>query len=154
MKKPHATTLSGNFVNSRNYNYATISNPSVTWQAAALNLRDSIVMRLRFAAKSTDGLVVKARDDKGNEWEIDAEAFESAGSGTYNVYFDQFNVGRMSDVVYLTVYNGDTPVSNTCSFSIESYAAVIQQNAGTYADLNALTTAMMKYGKAAKAYTS
>ena len=52
----------------------------------------------------------------------------------------------------MTVYNGDTAVSNTIRYSIESYAYA-QQNS-TDANLVELVKAMMKYGDSAKAYIS
>lgn len=59
---------------------------------------------------------------------------------------------QMSDTVYATAYHGDEEISNTVSYSIESYAYAKQNDADE--TLAALVKAMMKYGNAARAYGS
>ena len=57
----------------------------------------------------------------------------------------------MSTLVEFTVYDGDgAAVTNTLTYSIESYAASKANNSD--ANLVALVKAMMKFGDGAKAY--
>ena len=72
-----------------------------------------------------------------------------AEDGTYYVLFDGLNAGQMRQEVYMTIYNGKTPVSNTACYSIESYAFQKQNDA----NLGDLVKAMMKYGDAANEYS-
>ena len=65
------------------------------------------------------------------------------------MYFDGYNASQMSDAVYVTAYIGDTAVSNTLRYSIESYAA---SKMGENTELTELLCAMMKYGDAAAAF--
>ena len=61
-----------------------------------------------------------------------------------------YHAGQMSDILYITVYNGDVPVSSTVSYSIESYAYSKQNDSSP--QLANLVKAMMKYGKSAYIY--
>lgn len=131
-----------------NTTYKTIANPTVTWKAAGLNLKQSVGMRFRIEAASFNGLYVKVESGE-DVWEIPASKFETTENGTY-FYFEGMSVAQMSDSVYFTVYNGDTAVSNTLCYSIESYAyAKLNHNDKTLVDL---VKAMMRYGDSAKAY--
>ena len=56
----------------------------------------------------------------------------------------------MSDQVCVTLYNGDTAVSNTVCYSIESYACAKQSDKNV--KLANLVKAMMRYGRSANAY--
>lgn len=131
-------------------NFNVIDNPAVIWKGAGLNLQDSITMRFKIATESIDGLSVKVTSESG-EWTIDASTFEET-SGGYYVFFDGLNAGQMNVPVYLTVYDGITPVSNTIRYSIESYAYSKQNSADE--KLNNLLVAMMKYGNSAYAYVN
>ncbi len=130
--------------------YATVANPKVTWTAAGLNLKQSVGMRFRFDAESLDGLTVKVTSgDK--EWVINSDSFETNVYGHY-VFFDGFSVAQMSDEVLVTAYIGDTAVSDTLRYSIESYAcAKLDDSDSTLVELVKL---MMRYGDAAKAYVT
>lgn len=128
--------------------YETLENPSVKWKGAGLNLQDSVTMRFMIATESIENLTVKVTSDSG-EWTISNDAFEKTEGGYY-VFFNGLNAGQMSETVYLTVYNGETKVSNTVRYSIESYAHSMQNSAD--GELNDLLTAMMKYGNSAYSY--
>ena len=81
--------------------------------------------------------------------EITAEDLTASG-GYYIASYSGITAGQMSETVLVTAYNGDTAISNTVSYSIESYAYAKQNDAD--ASLAALVRAMMKYGNAAKTY--
>ena len=131
--------------------YKTIDNPTVQWKSGGLNLQKSVGMRFKISAENIENLTVKVTNDIGKETIITSEQFEVVEGGYY-VFFEGLNAGQMSDIVYLTVYNGETAVSNTIRYSIESYAYA-QQNS-TDVNLAELVKAMMKYGDSAKAYIS
>ena len=122
-----------------------VENATVTWKAASLVLDNAVTMRFRFAADSVDGLTVKVTG-AGQEWTI--SQFEDAGDGQYYVYFSGLSARQMREVVSVTVYEGDTAVSNTLEYSIETYACKTQN----VARLGDLVLAMMRYGDSAAAY--
>ena len=132
--------------------YTTIDNPSVTWKAAGLNLKDRVEIRVKFLADDINNLEIKVRDDNGNNWEIKADKFEAIPEGGYYAYFNGLNAGMMSEPVYFTMYDGDTVVSNTLRYSVESYA--YSKANGADAALGKLVQAMMKYGDAAYNYVN
>lgn len=131
--------------------YKTVSAPAATWTAATLVLKDSVSLRMKLAAENIEGLSVKVATAT-NTWTIPASDFVAAGNGQYYVYFTGLNAAQMRETLELTVYNGDTAVSNTALYSIESYAA--EQHDSTVAGLADLLDAMMKYGDAANAYAN
>lgn len=129
--------------------YKTIDNPTVQWKGGGLNLQKSVGMRFKITADNIENLTVKVTNDIGEETIIISDTFETTEGGYY-VFFDGLNAGQMSDVVYLTVYDGETAVSNTIRYSIESYAYAKHNSSDT--NLAELVKAMMKYGDSAKAY--
>ena len=56
----------------------------------------------------------------------------------------------MRDKVWFTIYEGDTAISNTLQYSIETYA--YRNQSTTTNGLGELVIAMMKYGDAAYKY--
>ncbi len=124
--------------------------PAVTWESAGLNLQKSVTMRFKIATGSINGLSVKVESESGGKWTIPSKSFVKTDGGYY-IYFNGLNAGQMSEPVYLTVYNGDTAVSDTIRYSVESY--VYAKQGSTDVVLNDLLISMMKYGNAAYAYT-
>ena len=84
-------------------------------------------------------------------WVIPAKDFEYISGSDYYIYFDGLKADQMSDVVYVTVYEGNTAVSNTITYSIESYAYSMS---GQNEKLDNILEAMMKYGNSAAAYVN
>ncbi len=134
----------------QNVAYKTIENPTVTWKGGGLNLVDAVTMRFKITADSYENLEVKVETDD-RIWTISYEEF-SETTGGYYVYFSGLNAGEMSEPVYLTVYENGEAVSNTLSYSIESYAYSKQNSTDT--NLTNLLEAMMKYGKSAYKYAN
>lgn len=136
----------------QNLAYKTIENPTVQWKGGGLNLVDAVTMRFKISANSGsyENLVVKAETDD-RIWTIPFETFTET-TGGYYVYFSGFNAGEMSETVYLTVYENGVAVSNTLSYSIESYA--YSKQTSTDENLTNLLEAMMKYGNSAYAYVN
>lgn len=145
-----ATSETPALTDALNTKVKTVEDATATWLGAALRLVDKVEMRFIISAESIDGLTVKFTDSTGEtEYAtVESSDFETRAAGGYYVYFNGFDASQMSEVVYVAAYNGETAVSNTICYSIESYAYA-KQNSST---LGELVIAMMKYGNAAKAY--
>ena len=148
-QKAWGTSEVREYVNVRDAKYETIENPTVSWKAAGLNLLDSVEMRFKISAESIEGLRVEVESDSGAKWTIESDEFLEE-DGSYYIFFDGLNAGQMSEAVNVKIYKGDTLVSNTLRYSIESYAYSYQNSADT--NLAELVKAMMKYGDSAYAY--
>lgn len=132
------------FVSVENDKHAEVASPAVTWIGAGLNLSESIAVRYEFTTASTDGLTAKVTCG-GKTWEI---AEFSKNEQDKDVLLVYINAGYMSEPIYVTLYDGETAVSDTVCYSIESYAFTYGEDAA----LGALVKAMIKYGDAASAY--
>lgn len=126
--------------------YQTVENPKAIWKGASLNLKDSVSMRFKLTTESIEGLKVKITSGE-NTWVVSSFVEED---GVYYVHFGGLNAAQMRQEVYLTVYEGDIPVSNTVCYSIESYA--YEKHSSTVDGLAELIKAMMCYGDSAHAY--
>ncbi len=83
------------------------------------------------------------------QWWIDGEDFLQK-NGHWFVIFDDLYASQMCDTIYITMYKGDIPASNTMSYSIESYIAAKWNDEDPY--LSALVKAMLRYGDSARKY--
>ncbi len=137
------------FQNVLDTKFITVENPSVTWGGAGLELDNSITMKFLIRAESVDGLTLKITDENDNEWTVPGSEFKKQDDG-YFIRFNGLNVSQMKETIYLTVYNGDTPVSNTVRYSIESYVYTAKDSPDQ--NLATLVREMMKYGNSAKTY--
>ncbi len=144
-----ATAEKRDYNNVQTTKYETIDNPTVSWKGGGLVLQDSVTMRFKFATDNTEGLTFKVASG-GKSWTI--TDFTTEGDAHY-IYFNGLHAGQMSQEVYVTAYRDGTAVSNTVRYSIESYAAV-KENDTTEVYLADLVIAMMKYGDSAKNYIS
>ena len=89
-----------------------------------------------------------AVSDGENTWRVNT--FKSTGTkGRYYVYIDGINLTDMSKPLTFTVYDKDgNQVSDTLTYSVESYAYAKQSASGA---IKNLVNAMMNYGDAVKA---
>ena len=131
--------------------FAVVDGATAEWKSVALLLGDTVSVRFKFEAADIEGLKVKITSDEGN-WTIDSSKFTAAdAANTYYATFNGLNAAQMSLPIYATVYDADdNAISNTLQYSIESYAASMQN--GSDANLAKLTMAMIKYGNSAKIY--
>ena len=127
--------------------YETVENPKAVWEAAGLVLDHAITMRFRFTAENIENLIVKIRCDD-QEWTISSFEASADKENQYYAYFNGLTARQMRQVVYVTVYEGDTAVSNTITYSMETYACNKQDEPR----LGDLVKAMMRYGDSAAAY--
>lgn len=145
------TTTDRQWVSVLNPAYETVVNPTVTLEGAGLNLETAVTVRLKFTTASTEGITLKIVTQSGFAYTIPASQFELS-EGVYHAYFTGLNAGQMSETIYMTFYKDGVAISNTATYSIESYAVQKQADADT--DLVALLKAMMRYGDAAYAYVN
>lgn len=125
--------------------YATVENPTAVWRSATLVLHDAVTIRLKFQASNVENLTVKIDG-------VETPFVKADTADTYYVYYNGLHAGQMREVIEATVYNGETAVSNTITYSIASYA--VSKKAVTDGNLGNLVVAMMKYGDSAAAFAS
>ena len=135
-----------NMTNVTNTKYETISSPTASWKAAGLNLLSKTTIRVKFAYDGdTEDIAVVA---KVNGIETYITQFDEAGAGAYYAYFDGIKASQFDSPVDFVIMSGDTKISNTLRYSVESYASKNKDNVS----VGDIVCAMMKYGKSAKAY--
>lgn len=139
-------------VNDQDAFYETVENPLAAWKGAGLNLKDAVVIRLKFETLDTEGLSVKIVG-KYNTWEIGSNEFDPVigEDNRYYIYFDSLDASQMSEKIYATIYKDGVAVSNTLQYTIETYAA---KNTVAGTTLGELLISMMKYGDAANKYVN
>ena len=124
----------------------------VKFTGAYLSLREKVTICYMIDAQEFDGnvadLELRIYDGKNLLGKISGADF-AAADGKYIASFSGLNALQMRTVVTAEVYDGDTCVSNTLDYSIESYAA--GKAAGNDA-LAALVNAMMNFGISAETY--
>ena len=150
VQKDWASKDTTEFKNIRNLNYKTISNPTAEWKTCSLVLKNSIMVKVKFSAKDVENKTVEIVL-KNTKFTYTKDDFVNNGDGTYYVYCNELFANELSDDLLFTIYENGVPCSNTMLFSVESYARLVRDN---YKDkpLDKMTTAMMLYGKSAKAY--
>ena len=150
VQKDWASKDTTEFKNIRNLNYKTISNPTAEWKTCSLVLKNSIMVKVKFSAKDVENKTVEIVL-KNTKFTYTKDDFVNNGDGTYYVYCNELFANELSDDLLFTIYENGKPCSNTMLFSVESYARLVRDN---YKDkpLDKMTTAMMLYGKSAKAY--
>ena len=150
VQKDWASKDTTEFKNIRNLNYKTISNPTAEWKTCSLVLKNSIMVKVKFSAKDVENKTVEIVL-KNAKFTYTKDDFVNNGDGTYYVYCNELFANELSDDLLFTIYENGVPCSNTMLFSVESYARLVRDN---YKDkpLDKMTTAMMLYGKSAKAY--
>ncbi len=118
---------------------------SVTWYGVTALMGDRVQMRVYFCAGDIAGLTVQAQS-AGGKWTMDDI---KAKDGMYYVDFGQLDATQMCEKISFTVYRGETAVSSTLDYSLESYAAAWQDANDAQQEM---VNAMIRYGDAAKAY--
>ncbi len=138
-------------LNNNNYTTGNVENPAAQWESVSLVLQDAVVIRLYFTADDITNLAIKA-EGAGKTWTIPASSFKKDDQGRYYADFGKLNPAQMREVINFTVYNGDTAVSLTLQYSIESYVCSKLNNAESSDALKALVESMIMYGDATKKY--
>ena len=167
-QKCWASTDKLNLVNVTDKNYNTVENASVTWKSVGLNLSNGIALRYTFNTKTIDGIqfrlicegseelvsfdgITPVDNGDGTYTYKNGFVLTDNGNGTYILVLDGLYADMMQKEIYITAMRGDTPVSNTMRYSIESYAKQVQDKMSD-SKLRKLTDAMMRYGISAANY--
>lgn len=149
-QKSWASKDTKEFKNIRNFNYKTISNPTVQWNSCGLVLGNAIMFKVKFTANNVENKTVEITL-RNAKFTYDKNDFKDNGDGTYYVYCNELFAHEVSDELLLTVYENGVPCSNTMLFSVESYARLVRDKyKGT--PLDEMITTMMLYGNSAKEY--
>ncbi|WP_448920445.1 M64 family metallopeptidase [Eubacterium sp.] len=149
-QKSWASKDTKEFKNIRNFNYKTISNPTVQWNSCGLVLGNAIMFKVKFTANNVENKTVEITL-RNAKFTYNKNDFKDNGDGTYYVYCNELFAHELGDEVLLTVYENGVPCSNTMLFSVESYARLVRDNyKGT--PLDEMITTMMLYGNSAKEY--
>ena len=120
----------------------------VRWYGVSALMGDRVQMRVYFTAEDVTDLTVQAESVSG-QWSLqDIQAKD----GMYHVDFNHLNPAQMDEKVSFTVYRGETALSSTMHYSIESYAAVWVNKTDARPEQVELVKAIIRYGDAAKAY--
>ena len=126
--------------------YATVENPTASFKGVGLKLQNNISIYFRFQAESMENVKVVITTAAG--YSFTYTDFIPAEDGTsYYVVFKHLNATMIRVPVYATVYCGDTPISNTLRYSIESYAFSQADS-----DCGELVKAVLRYGHSAAAF--
>jgi hypothetical protein len=135
-------------------NYTVIDNPTAAFKSVKLILDNSVAIRFT-ATLPNDITGITLRATNGlTEWVVPSSMFTyDSISGRYVILFEELAAHQMDDQVLFTFYDGETAISNTFCYSIESYVGK---------NFNSLSTSdpallkvlieMMDYGRAANAY--
>jgi hypothetical protein len=132
-----------------------LENPSVTWVGKALNLDSRVGIKLVFRGSQSIADVSKLTlhvtytDYTGTEQALilnDPQVYHAA-KGYYSFDFYNLTAAELGTVIYATIFDGNTPVSQTLTYSAESYAA---KNSNS--TLGPICKALFAYSNSAKAF--
>ena len=150
VQKSWASKDAKEFKNIRNFDYKTITNPTVQWNSCGLVLGNAIMFKVKFTANNVENKTVEITL-RNAKFTYDKNDFKNNGDGTYYVYCNELFAHELGDEVLLTVYENGVPCSNTMLFSVESYARLVRDNYKS-TPLDEMITTMMLYGNSAKEY--
>ena len=131
----------------RNICYEKIENPSLKWKSASLILKakTTIILKVEYEGDIND-VKLYARMENGNTYLV--EKYEAYGNGIYCFEFDQIKASEFGRAIDFYFMKGDTVISNTPRYSVESYVVNKVNDTTVGPVLKTLT----KYGKSALKY--
>ena len=154
--KAYLTDLDSVVLGNNNKNLNDVANASVTWLGKTLVLDSKVTVKYvanisKFSGKASDlSLRVRYTDINGGAKEViitEGEMYNN-NANYYAFTFDKLTAAELRTVMSVAVYNGNTQVSETMQFSVDTYGNNIS---GT---LLTLCKAMLAYSDAAKAQFS
>ena len=151
IQKAYGTTGDIETTSKQNLKYNVIDNPTVKWIGAGLFLDEEATLRFTIKTENIENLVVKA-ECGAKTITVESSQFVKRNDkeNCYYVYVRGINVTQMREIVKLTVYDAEKAVSNTISYSVESYVNAKIDDSDAL--LSNLLDGMIKYGDAAKGY--
>ncbi len=120
---------------------------------ASVTVKSKVELTLTCLYKTEDASNVKFifKDKDGNVLAELAPTKHIAGKAVQCVY-DQVGAKQMRELITIEVYDGDTLVSKTLTWSVESYVAATLARTTTSEILANMVNAMLIYGDSAAAY--
>ena len=151
--KELGTSANREYVNLKLGNYATVAAPTVAWRQAALVLLDSVTVQYAFVVNDgtpLEELTIRV-EAVGKTWNVSAaEAKWNSKERYYEFDFSKLVPSQMGEGILITMYKGNTAVSNTIRYSIESY--IFSSNVTIDPVLKTLVEEMLQYGDSVKEY--
>ncbi|MBP3413548.1 MAG: hypothetical protein J6K89_09845 [Oscillospiraceae bacterium] len=139
---------------SHNRQLGELSEPTIGWKGKALLLDSKVTLRYVIDTTGYTGRIqdlslrVSYEDHSGEEKTVlltDPKVYGS-GAGLYSFDFDSLLAAELRTVLYAAVYAGDTQLSDTLEYSVDTYG---NNKTGT---LGTLCRALMAYSDSAKAF--
>jgi hypothetical protein len=131
-----------------------INNPTVLMKSVALYIEKNA--ELRFKVETTEDiatLTAKVEFANGSVYTITSDKFTAVETeeNRYFIRVNQFGPHQMREAAKVTVYQGETAVSHSITYSIDTY--VYEQEAlGVTGAMMDTAKAMLKYGDAVSAW--
>jgi len=138
-----------------NKEYETVKNPKAAIKGCGLNLNDSVTMRFKIHVDniSDNVYVIIKNTNNGKQWKIgykNGNMYEIGSEGDYLIYFNGLDASMFKDTLTITVYDKSNAISNTITYSVESYCDYLINN-GTAAE-KAIANQLMRYCESALSY--
>ena len=151
-QKSYTTTAVPTLENITNTKYATVADPEAKFNSATLLLENAVIVRWTLTCDDLTNISVKIKAGD-SEFVVDASEFEAVAGYTnrYYIYCSKLTAIQFRDPIDATIYRGETAVSNTLRYSVESYAAS-KQNDTSIAYLADIVKAIVVYGDSAHSY--
>ena len=134
----------------QNAKYEEIENAKVAFKTVNLIFDSSVICRLSFVLNEgeLDDYTIKVKTER-TEWIFDKDDFvpDPNNAGRWLLNFDGMFANEMRTKFYVTAYQGETVVSNTVRYSLESYVARNYGKEGKET-LSAMILGMLRYGDA------
>ncbi len=144
------------YADHQNTEYVVIANPTARFTSVSLRLDETVEVKLAVQFPDSELSKYKVVATNGmTTWEILSDAFEAtATANRYSFYFSGLAAHQMDDVIEYTVYeitdDGDVAISNTLTYSVETYVNKNIEKSSTPAKVRDVYATMMAYGYAAQ----
>ena len=146
------TTAVPTLENITNTKHEEIDNPTAKFNSVTLLLENAVIVRWVLTCDDTTDVSVKIKVGD-SEFVVDASEFEAVAGYTnrYYIYCDELTAIQFREPIDTTIYRGETAISNTLRYSVESYAAS-KQNDTSIPYLADIVKAIIVYGDSAYSY--
>jgi len=134
-----------------------VNNAASTGEGASVNTNITVGARVQLnlsciytTASDPDAIKCVITDSEGN---VLAEiAATNKGNIMFSAIYENVGAKQMRDVINATFYEGETAISQTVSWSVESYVAQVRAKTNVAEDELNMVNAMLTYGDSVAAY--
>lgn len=141
------------YIDYQNTAYETIDAPTAKFNSVNVSLDKTVELKLTFTLPSSDlsNITIKASNGL-TDWVLTPEdtEFIVAGENKYTIYFGKLAAHQLDDCITFTICDNDVAISNTLSYSVESYVNRNIEKSSTTALMKDVFATMMAYGYAAQ----